>query len=761
MINGSELLHRLLATFQGEAEDHLRAFAELLAQMGKEADRGAQQRIVETLFRRMHTLKGAAHAVNLLEVAESCQGVEHLLADLKAGQELVPSGVLETLHRELALLERTIFPVQTAGKGTEGEGTSEPVEEGSPPQAEPVSAGEPAAERVPPAPSPTPPAGGTLPRVRIDQARGTPLSEARHHATETVRVPVALLEQLLLKAEELVSAKLTLSDLVQGISELAAELSLGSEERARGVVRAQKSVRVGGDKLAALSAQVVQQTEREGELIQRLDHLAQRGQRGVWALGGMVDGLLEEMRELQLLPVSSLLGSFHRLVRELGEELGKEAELEFSGGELEVDRRILAELKEPLLHLMRNIVDHGIELPAERERKGKPRRGRVQVAVKHLDGNRAEITVSDDGGGIDPAKVKGAALRLGLLTIEQAAKLADADCVQLVFESGLSTSALITGISGRGLGLAIVREGLEKLGGHATVASTPGAGTHFRLVLPLSFARIGALLVEVSGRAALLPAGNVEGTVRVPAADILCVENRETVTVGGCVLPLVRLARVLGLSEPQEQRPSLGVVVLHALERRIAFAVDAVCGVQEVLVKPLGPQLARVRNVAAATVLGNGKVVPILNVNDLVRSALSAPQAAVQTAMHPTHRPLSVLVAEDSITSRTLLKNVLEGAGFSVRTAVDGVDALTVVKSEEIDLVVSDVEMPRMDGFQLTAAIRGEKRLAELPVILVTGLESRSDRERGIEVGANAYIVKSSFDQGGLVEVIRKLAGKG
>jgi two-component system chemotaxis sensor kinase CheA len=239
------------------------------------------------------------------------------------------------------------------------------------------------------------------------------------------------------------------------------------------------------------------------------------------------------------------------------------------------------------------------------------------------------------------------------------------------------------------------------------------------------------------------------------------VENRETITIFGQVLALVRLGDVLEISRSGE-RPTdhQHVVVLSASERRIAFAVDRIMEVQEVLAKPLGPQLSRVRNVAGATVLGNGRVVPILNINDLLRSAVNVSATAMAVTprtARPDARQVSVLVAEDSITSRTLLKNILEASGFLVRTAIDGTDALNLLKTETFDIVVSDVEMPRMDGFELTAAIRRDKRFAELPVILVTGLESREDRERGIDVGASAYIVKSSFDQSRLVEVIQKL----
>ena len=252
--------------------------------------------------------------------------------------------------------------------------------------------------------------------------------------------------------------------------------------------------------------------------------------------------------------------------------------------------------------------------------------------------------------------------------------------------------------------------------------------------------------------------------LRVNHVDIKTVENRETLQLNGQAVSLVRLAEVLELPRPNASGPAVDrvpVVVLAAAERRMAFAVDAVLDEQEVLVKNLGPQLRRVRNIAGATILGTGQVVPVLNVPDVLKSAVRASAATVRlaaTPVAPTEAPRkSVLVVEDSITARMLLKHLLEAAGYQVMTAVDGVDGFTQLRSGAADIVVSDVEMPRMDGFDLTAKIRSDKKLADMPVVLVTALESRQDRERGIEVGANAYIVKSSFDQSNLLEVIRRL----
>jgi two-component system chemotaxis sensor kinase CheA len=333
----------------------------------------------------------------------------------------------------------------------------------------------------------------------------------------------------------------------------------------------------------------------------------------------------------------------------------------------------------------------------------------------------------------------------------------------LAFASGLSTSPLITAISGRGLGLAIVREKVEKLGGTVTVASEPHQGTTFRMVLPLTLSTCRGVLVEVGEHTFVVPAAGVERVARMDRADLKTVENRETVELEGEALSFIRLADCLQLPRKKRFGDDAGMIPLFVINSgasRIAFGVDAVLDEQEVLVKDLGPQLSRVRNVVGATLLGTGKVVPILHPGDLVKTAVksaAAPVAAGHESEVQEAVRRSVLVAEDSITARTLLKNILEMAGYRTVVAVDGIDALTQLKTNEIDLVVSDVDMPRMNGFDLTARIRATREFTDLPVVLVTSLDSREDREHGIEVGANAYIVKSNFDQSNLLDVIRRL----
>jgi two-component system chemotaxis sensor kinase CheA len=321
---------------------------------------------------------------------------------------------------------------------------------------------------------------------------------------------------------------------------------------------------------------------------------------------------------------------------------------------------------------------------------------------------------------------------------------------------------MITDISGRGLGLVIAREKIEAVGGQLSVESKPGTGTIFRIQIPLSLATFRGVLVRSRGQTFVIPTANVDQVFRVDRSMVVLVENRQSIPIGGQAVSLVNLGDVLGLKTvPQEAggEESWPVIVLLVLGTRIAFGIDEVLGEQEVLVKTLGKQLARLRNISGATVLAAGDVVPILNPSDLLKSvslaAASAPGEDGPESKEATTR--KILVAEDSVTSRMLLKSILESAGFQVTTAVDGVEAFASLRVDEFDLLVSDIDMPRMNGFALCEKVRGFAKTADLPIVLVTSLGSREDREKGIDAGANAYIAKSSFDRSNLLEVVKRL----
>ncbi len=474
----------------------------------------------------------------------------------------------------------------------------------------------------------------------------------------------------------------------------------------------------------------------------------------------LTDDLQDGVRRVRMLPIATIFDLFPRMVRDLAREQGKEVALHIVGADTEVDRQVLETMKDPLIHLLRNAMDHGIEPPDRREAAGKPRRGTVRLQAAQ-NGNTIVLEVADDGAGIDLEAVRRAAIARGLLTAQEAAGLSDRETVQLIFRSGLSTLPQVTDLSGRGVGLDVVRENLKRLHGIVKVDTAPGQGTTFTLTLPLTMATSHVLLVEVAGQMVAVPTTTVERILRVDATSVGSIEGKPAIRANGQSLPLVSLAQVLEL--PRAKAPlvadqKIPVVVLGVVERRMAFRVDGLQGTQEVVIKSLGRQLSQARNVAGATILGTGQVVMILNVADLIKSAQIGPAVAAPSPVETrevARRP--VLVVDDSITTRTLEKNILENAGYQVLVAADGEEAWALVQGEPLDAVVADISMPRMDGFVLTEKIKGDERFQDLPVVLVTSLESPQDRIRGLEAGADAYITKSTFDQRELLETIERL----
>jgi two-component system chemotaxis sensor kinase CheA len=767
-----DFLKRLRSTFEVEAREHILALSSGLIALEGTTAADRQLDIIETIFREAHSLKGAARAVNLTEIEAICQVLENVFAALKRQEITFSPELFDALHQaanSLGILLVAVEAGPTAAEKSQIRGLLQhlddlPQRSGGWGQRfaprDPVSIADAAPQ--PRAPHPAPPA---------------PL------LAETVRISTAKLDSLLLQAEELLSAKLTAGQLVaelRGINAIftvwqqewskmhravgAVQRSLASADKRNGQARPPG----GAEKTGVLGRQLCEFLERHDGYIKALDAklaaLARSAEQDHRALGRMVDDLLEDMKKVSMQPFSSLLEIFPKLARDLARDRGKEVEVVIHGDNIEIDRRILEEMKEPLIHVVRNCIDHGIEAPQERERKHKSRRGTVTVAIAQKNGSKVELLVSDDGAGIDVARVKSAAQKLGLVAQEELDQLDEQEVLALIFQSGVSTNPIITDISGRGLGLAIVREKAEKLGGVISLETACEVGTTFRIVLPLTLATFRGVLVRAAEHLFVLPMTHVERVLRVNKADIKTVENRETLPLNGQAVSFVRLEEALELSRKNATDASadgMPVVVLAAAERRMAFAVDAVLGEQEVLVKSLGPQLRRVRNIAGATVLGSGQVVPVLNVSDVLKSAVRASAAAVSPVAAGIEREeagqKSVLLVEDSITTRMLLKNLLEAAGYHVMTAVDGVDGLAQLRGGGIDIVVSDVDMPRMNGFDLTTKIRRDTKFAGVPVVLVTALASDADRERGMEVGANAYLVKSSFGQSDLLAVIQRL----
>ena len=741
-----EFLQMLRATFKVEAAEHLQAIATGLLELEKTPAPALQRTLVETVFRAGHSLKGAARAVDFTEIESFCQSMEDMFA---AWKRMAPaSAEFDAAHRLVDAIAN-VMSAPEAPRGEQAPAAKPPLDQPGRPM---EGAGTVSADMVPPA---------------------LVAEQKVFSSGETVRITVAKLDARLVEAEEMLTAKLTTGQRAEDLRELAHGFAAWKNEwaavepeaRAFGQAIDRPATARAGYPPSPGLARLLEFLDWNRDYLKsfegKMAALARTAEQDHHDIGKLVDDLLADSKKLLLLPFATLAAPFPKLVRDLCRDQGKEADLVIRGEEVEIDKRILEEMKDPLIHLLRNCVDHGVEPPELRVRLGKPARATITLAVSSVNGSKVEILVADDGAGIDTEKVKASAIKHGFLSTNVASQLPDAEARTLIFQTEVSTSPIITRVSGRGLGLAIVREQAEKLGGSVSVESQPRQGSSFRILLPSMLATFRGILIEVAGRRFVVPTIHVERVARITVAEVQTVESRETIALGGRAVSLVRLADVLELPRAEskdEASAATPVLILGLGDQRIAFTVDAVLDEQEVLVKPLRRPLSRVRNIAGATVLGSGHVAPILNVADLLKSArkTGGPAARVGPKAKPPGAK-AILVAEDSITSRMLIKSILESAGYKVRTAVDGMEAFTLLRAEKFDLVVSDVEMPRLNGFGLTARIRADKKLAEMPVVLVTTLETREDRERGIDVGASAYLIKSNFDQSNLLEAVRRL----
>jgi two-component system chemotaxis sensor kinase CheA len=456
-----------------------------------------------------------------------------------------------------------------------------------------------------------------------------------------------------------------------------------------------------------------------------------------------------------LVPSAAALDELPALVRNLGRRHRKQVRLETSGAGVAIDRRVLGVVREALIHLVTNAVDHAIEVPETRTARGKDATGRIAIVVAQRDARTVALRVSDDGAGIDTDAVAQAAMeRLGLER-EAVAQMSRQQRLQLALGAGVSTRSEVTQVSGRGMGLAIVAEKVAAAGGQLLVDTVEGEGTVFELLLPVGVASVRALVVEVGGARFAVPLAGLESVCRVAQAEIRTVAGSETVLSGARVLPLVRLGALFGITAAATDAPGV-VIVARAGAQVFAMLADAIVAEQDVLPKRLGPLLRRVRYFSGAAQLGDGALAPVVALEDIASHGLAArAPAAVQQAAPSTR----VLVVEDSVTSRLLLKHILEGAGCSVDTAADGADALSRLRGARYDAVVSDIEMPNMDGLALTASIRANPATAELPVILVTSLQTPEQRAAGLRAGADAYFTKGAFDQDRLLATVRRVAG--
>jgi two-component system chemotaxis sensor kinase CheA len=822
----AKVREQLIASFRAELTEHVQTMNNGLLALEQGTVTGKQrQTTLEDIFRAAHSLKGAARAMGVTMVEQLAHTLESALDDLQnnviepttelftacyravdavqvvqasyeAGETTPPIEALQAL----AELEKARLDTQAISE----EAVSEVISTPKPPRAREARtavAKVPSLDNTQVAPDLT--VEPATPDVSENLSDTPAVTSAPAFGTdETIRVSVSKLDALMAQLSELLVTKIRAEQRMTQVRHLQEYVvlwqkewlairsaynrlvrhdmsgafgmhRLGPVEVSPGENREMGKDRLGdfgrgsvgskvGKDVSRMLGYVGTSQDRLREMQSLINEVSREYANDTMHMSLVIDELEQEVKRVRMLPLTTITGTFGRMVRDLARESNKEAVLQIVGGDTELDKRVLEQIKDPLIHLLRNAVDHGIESISQRKVVGKPRAGTITLTAEQL-GKDVLICVSDDGGGLDLEAIRMTIARRGGADVQT---LNEEDLKEAIFNAGISTSPIITDISGRGVGLDVVRRNVEALHGRIDVDSTPGEGTIFTLTLPLTLTSSRGLLVHVSSEMFAIPHNAIERIMLVRPKEVVSLEGHDTVLYNGRPLTLVRLGDILGLplADGRQEEAHIPVVVLAAAERRMAFTVDALAGEQEVVIKGLGKQLSRVGGIAGATVMGSGEVVLILNVADLIKLGLRSDHRSILAALTRTAPTVEerarrrILVVDDSITTRTLEKNILEAAGYVVQLATDGQEALGAIATGGVpDLIVSDVVMPRLDGFGLTQRIREDPQTASVPVILVTSLDSSEDKARGIEVGADAYITKSSFDQNNLLETIEQL----
>jgi len=748
----------MMELFRQEAESQKVILTEGLLALERDPTAAAQ---LEALMRAAHSIKGAARIVGIDVVVGLAHEMEDCFVAAQKGKIVLRSGATDLLLRAVDLLMRiaqTPEDQMAVWQGNEGAaveqmiGQLKAVTQGqSAPPAQVRAEAKPAG-RVEARPAPT--ATETKP-AEIKPEAAAPAAVA---VTDRVlRVTATNLNRLLgLAGESLVESR-SLTPYVESLLRLKHQQG----KLAKTLEKLRESL-AGHPPDEAVQARLNEAQQQAGACMQSVVERHAELELFVNRSANLSHRLYREALASRMRPFADGIQGFPRLVRDLARSLGKEVKLEILGEATSVDREVLEKLEAPLTHLLRNAVDHGLETPDERQRAGKPREGTIRLEARHSAGLLL-IVVQDDGCGISCDQVREAVRRRKLAPPEVIEKLSVDELLEFLFLPGFSMREQVTEVSGRGVGLDVVQNMVKAVRGQVRVSTQPGQGMRFQLQLPLTLSVLRALIVNIAGEPYAFPLARIHSTVRVPRSQIGMIEGREHIPHHGEQVSLVSAGQLLGAGNSAEGE-ELSVIIFGERGKRFALAVEKFLGERELVVQTIDPRLGKIQDISAAALLPDGAPVLILDVEDLLRSIevlvsggrLSKVQAAGGTVARRRKR---VLVVDDSLTVRELERKLLDHSGYEVEVAVDGMDGWNAVRTQPYDLVVTDVDMPRMDGIELVNLIKKDARLKALPVMIVSYKDREEDRRRGLDAGADYYLTKGSFHDETLLGAVADLIG--
>ncbi len=716
---------------------------------------------LEVCMRAAHSLKGAARIVGLDVIVSLMHKMEDCFVAAQRSAISLRQPQIDVLLHGVDLLNRVTNTPEselgtwTGSQDTEVRGLLEKlaaVLDGSlEGELTPVNDSPPAAAVTAPTPTPAP--------AQTSESSAPSTAQARDGAERVLRVTADNLNRLLgLAGESLVESRWLkpFSESVLRVKRLNDDTGKTLES-----LREVLSQQAPHARIAALLAEAQHRLHECRQLLsQRFTEIEMFDSRS----NNLAHRLYDAALACRMRPFEDGVRAFPRMVRDLGRTLGKQVRLEIVGETTQVDRDILEKLDAPLGHLLRNAIDHGIESPEQRLSTGKPAEGVVRLEARHSAGV-LQIIASDDGHGMDLERLKTTIVQRKLTNAETVAKLSEAELLEFLFLPGFSLKETVTEISGRGVGLDVVQNMIKQVRGTIRVSSQPGKGARFLLQLPLTLSVVRTLLVEIGGEAYAFPLAHILRTMRLPKRDIELMEGRQHFQFERRAIGLVSAHQVLGGSEPQSVDEDFAVVIVGEPGSAYGLVVDRFLGERELVVQPLDSRLGKVKDIAAGALMEDGSPVLILDIEDLLRSvdrivslgALNKLERGADSGRQKTRK--RVLVVDDSLTVRELERKLLDQGGYEVEVAVDGMDGWNAVRTGNFDLVVTDIDMPRMDGIELVSLIKQDTHLKSLPVMIVSYKDREEDRRRGLDAGADYYLTKSSFQDETLLRAAVDLIG--
>lgn len=753
---------KFIGRFIDEAREHLSRLDEGLRELGSNSD----PETINTLFRSAHTIKGSSRMLRLRSITDTAHQLEEVLGSLRESKLAATPALIQLMQRAVDELSRlsehlasnsavdqlpptdealcaALAAAANGDRETPAAPTASPGSVAPSPATtqQPTDDSSSAGTSLPPAgdrtPTPAPASSAPAPASPSADAGATANTVADNkpavqlRTAETVRIRLSKLDELIKLMTEVVATQAHLRQREQELGELQHRLAAVLDEAG------QKAL---------------------GEFALTFKDNSQHQ-------AGLMRELHDRLLSMRMLPLNIVWEPAARLVRELAHSVGKQVECVVSGGEIELDRQLIDRLSDPVIHLIRNAIDHGLEDTADRIAAGKPAHGRLLLSARQ-DAGWVLIEISDDGAGIPLQLVREKAVRKGLLDADKAASLSDQETIELIFLPGFSTTAIITDLSGRGVGMDVVRRTvLDELLGTLSVDTRAGAGTRFSIRLPLSLAMMRVLIIRAHDYHFAFTAQYIAELLQIETSSLLQIGGRDVVIIRNEFVPVLRLDELLGLPAPATPRTgsasTLQLVVLQTGGEKISIVADTLVDEHDMVIKTLPAHLRRLALISGMVITGSNEPVSVLHPPGLIERARQLRQRSPDSEQGTILPVLQhhVLVVDDSLNTREIEKDVLQAYGYHVTLAEDGADGLRKALAHDFDAILTDVEMPHMDGFSLTAELRQQEKYRDTPIIIITSREKEADKRRGMQVGADAYIVKGDFDQSNLIDTLRTLLG--